>query len=101
MTGGTASLNFPTTVDAFQHMLPGCCGSAFVAKINPSYPGALGLLYSTYLGGTYSDSSTGIAVDMGGNAYVVGTTSSSDFPTTPGAFQTSGRGAFILKIGYR
>src|SRR5438876_66583 len=101
VTGGTASLNFPTTVDAFQHMLPGCCGSAFVAKINPSYPGVLGLLYSTYLGGTYSDSSTGIAVDMGGNAYVVGTTSSSDFPTTPGAFQTSGRGAFILKIGYR
>jgi len=101
VTGGTASLNFPTTVDAFQHMLPGCCGSAFVAKINPSYPGVLGLLYSTYLGGTYSDSSSGIAVDMGGNAYVVGTTSSSDFPTTPGAFQTSGRGAFILKIGYR
>src|SRR5207245_10863635 len=39
VTGGTASLNFPTTVDAFQHVLPGCCGSAFVAMVHASYPG--------------------------------------------------------------
>jgi hypothetical protein len=50
------------------------------------------LFYSTYLGGSggYSgDSGRGIAVDNVGNAYVTGWTDSSNFPTTPGAFQTT------------
>jgi hypothetical protein len=38
------------------------------------------LLYSTCLGGTNSDFATGIAADTNGNAYVVGTTTSSNFP---------------------
>jgi hypothetical protein len=41
------------------------------------------LSYSTYLGGS------GIAVDAAGNAYVTGTTFSTDFPTTPGGFDTT------------
>src|SRR5262249_17370647 len=58
------------------------------------------LVYSTYLGGTGSDSGSGIAVDAAGNAYVTGTTGSANFPTTPGAFQTALRGgdAFVTKL---
>src|SRR5207245_11650956 len=47
------------------------------------------LVYSTYLGGTGNDDGFGIAVDAARNAYVTGQTTSPDFPTTPGAFQTT------------
>jgi hypothetical protein len=46
------------------------------------------LVYSTYLGGTFSDSAYGIVVDASGNAYLTGTTYSTNFPITSGAFQT-------------
>jgi len=46
------------------------------------------VLFATYLGGSGSDTPASLAVDAGGNAYVAGTTSSTDFPVTPGAFQT-------------
>src|SRR5437867_3160351 len=48
------------------------------------------LAYSTYLGGNSLDEGFGIAVDGAGNAYVTGATSSSNFPTTTGAFQPVG-----------
>lgn len=59
------------------------------------------LLYSTFLGGSNGDDwATGIAVDASGSAYVAGTTGSTDFPITPGAFQTVGNGhcSFITKF---
>jgi hypothetical protein len=58
------------------------------------------LLYSSYLGGSQRDFGNAIAVDSAGNAYVAGQTASSDFPTTPGAFQTSAPGgsAFVTKV---
>jgi hypothetical protein len=46
------------------------------------------LVYSSYLGGTPATLGYGIAVDSAGDAYVAGATYSSDFPTTPGAYQT-------------
>jgi hypothetical protein len=46
------------------------------------------LVYSTYLSGG-DDGGSGIVLDSAGNAYVTGGTASSDFPTTPGAFQTT------------
>ena len=58
---------------------------AFVTKLNSS---GSGLLFSTYLGGTFSDSATGIAVDGAGNIYVVGETDSDNFPTI-NAFQAA------------
>lgn len=56
--------------------------------------------YSTYLGGTSNDLGNGIAVDATGNAYVVGTTFSTNFPVSVGAFQTVGTGydAFVAKF---
>ena len=60
-----------------------------------------GLVYSTYLGGSGSDTGNGIAVDDAGSAYVTGGTLSSDFPTTAGAAQTTPGGdsdAFLAKI---
>jgi hypothetical protein len=47
------------------------------------------LSYATYLGGSGSDTAGGIAVDASGNAYITGQTTSSNFPTTPGALQTT------------
>jgi len=56
------------------------------------------LVYSTYLGGSKVDMASGIAVDTGGNAYVAGSTDSTDFPTTPGAFRAVPGGGFITKL---
>ncbi|MGA3328049.1 MAG: MBG domain-containing protein, partial [Terriglobia bacterium] len=99
----TNSMDFPTTPGA---EVPACpaplnyggviyCLSTFVAAIDPSQSGSASLVYSTYLGGSwtgdpsYYDRGHGIAVDSLGNAYVTGGTFSADFPTTPGAYLTT------------
>jgi hypothetical protein len=59
------------------------------------------LTYSTYLGGTAGDQGFGIGVGYTGSAYITGRTGSVDFPTTPGAFQTShsaGNDAFVARM---
>jgi hypothetical protein len=61
------------------------------------------LIYSTYLGGSGNGwdcecTASGIAVDSSGNAYVTGATTSTYFPTTAGAFETSCCGSFVTKI---
>jgi hypothetical protein len=99
VTGRTASSrDFPTTPGAFQTILDGR-SDAFVAKLNPS---GSALVYSTYLGGASDDKGSAIAVDAAGNAYVTGETGSTNFPTTPGAFQTTPSGgtldAFVAKL---
>src|SRR5580704_3408297 len=86
IAGGTSSLDFPTA----HPLQPNDGGDldfpddAFVTKI--STDGST-LLYSTYLGGSAIDIANGIAVDAAGEAYVVGTTTSPDFPVTPGSFE--------------
>jgi hypothetical protein len=95
VVGTSQTADFPTTPGAFQTSLAGG-QNAFVTKLNPS---GSALVYSTYLGGTYAEDGSSIAVDPSGNAYVTGWTGSSDFPTTPGAFQTSlAGGAFVTKL---
>src|SRR5439155_9294175 len=96
VTGITSSTDFPT-VSPFQATLGGGT-DAFVAKLNS---GGSALVYSTYLGGNSNDQGSGIAVDSSGNAYVTGSTSSANFPTTAASFQPALRGgsdAFIIKI---
>jgi hypothetical protein len=101
VTGQTFSSDFPITQGAFQTIFGGGISNAFVSKLNAA---GSALLYSTYLGGSLLDYPSGIAVDISGNAYVAGLTESDDFPTTPGAFQTTFAGprsnedAFITKI---
>ncbi|HEY8187072.1 MAG TPA: SBBP repeat-containing protein, partial [Pyrinomonadaceae bacterium] len=91
------SPDFPTTAGAFDRTADGN-QDGFVTKFDPF--GAL--VYSTYLGGSNSETGgTGIAVDSFGNAYVVGITPSLDFPTTPGAFDTTYNGStdvFVTKL---
>src|SRR5205807_5948830 len=98
VVGNTFSSNFPTTAGAFQTTLGGA-NDAFVTKLNAA---GSALLYSTYLGGDNVDlGGLGIAVDTSGNAYVVGATQSSNFPTTPDAFQQTFGGfvdAFVSKL---
>jgi hypothetical protein len=99
IAGRTRSRDFPTTPAAFQ-IAPGS-GRAFHAFVTKLDPTGSNLIYSTYLSGSYYDIAAGIAVDPAGNAYVVGTTSSTDFPTTPGAFQstfTPGGAVFVTKL---
>jgi beta-propeller repeat-containing protein len=85
VTGSTNSANFSTTTGAFQTALRGGA-DVFISKLNPT---GSALVYSTYLGGSLDDGGLGIVVDSSGNAYVSGGTRSGDFPTTPGAFQTT------------
>ncbi|MEM4720700.1 MAG: SBBP repeat-containing protein [Candidatus Methanomethylicaceae archaeon] len=95
ITGYTASrkdlqrIQYPTTFGAYQETHSGNF-DAFVSKFNSS----LSLLMaSTLLGGTDADSANGIVIDWSGNVYVTGWTSSSDFPTIAGAFDSSINGA--------
>jgi hypothetical protein len=97
VTGSTGSSSFPATPGAFDTSYNGGW-DAFVAKLNPA---GSGLAYATFLGGNASDSGNGIAVDAADSAYLTGSTWSSDFPNTPGAFDTSHNGAgdvFVAKI---
>jgi hypothetical protein len=96
VTGSTGSTNFPVTPGAFQttNAAANSVGNAFVTKLNAT---GTALVYSTYLGGSGGqmggDSGNAIAVDAAGDAYVAGQTYSTDFPVTPGAFQTTNHAA--------
>ncbi|HLP60425.1 MAG TPA: SBBP repeat-containing protein [Candidatus Deferrimicrobium sp.] len=78
LTGQTWSADFPAK-NAYQTYKGD--GDAFLVKIDTTLSGAAGLIYSTYLGGLDTESSQGIAADNKGNAYIVGSTYSLDFPT--------------------
>jgi hypothetical protein len=95
VAGNTNSPNFPT-VNPLQ-AAKGNDADAFVAKIDP--PGAA-LVYSTYLGGNGADGANGIAVDRSGNAHVVGTTGSANYPTVRPTQGNRGGAddAFVLKL---
>lgn len=77
VAGLTHSTNFPL-VSEVQDNPDGDEGDAFVTCLNTA---GTTLYYSTYLGGTAQDAGIAVAVDDSGNAYVVGTTQSSNFPT--------------------
>jgi Bacterial Ig-like domain (group 1)/Beta-propeller repeat len=98
VTGGTGSTNFPTTPGAFDTTSNGGGSDAFVTKLDPT---GASLVYSTYLGGSGIDEGHGIAIDTVGNAYVTGRTDSTNFPTTPLAFDTTSNGSndtFVTKL---
>ncbi|MCK5058702.1 MAG: SBBP repeat-containing protein, partial [Candidatus Aminicenantes bacterium] len=78
VTGHTDSTDFPT-LDQYQSDQGG--RDVFITKVDTTQSAAASLLYSTYLGGSNSDSGSGIAVDSSGYVYVTGNTFSTDFPT--------------------
>ena len=96
VVGGTASANFPLQNPFQPTGNPNVCGTSpntfpcgigFISKFNPS---GSALIYSSYFGGTGSEEQArSVVVDANENVYVAGTTTSSDFPATPGAFSTT------------
>ena len=91
LAGETRSTDFPVTDGAFSAEYGGGNGDAFVLKLDVS--GSV-LEYSTFLGGEHTDRGRDIAVDGSGQAYVTGYTYLDDFPTTPGAFDSTYGGTF-------
>lgn len=108
LAGETTSSNFPVTAGAFQTKRGNSPGTifgfegpffanAFVAKLSSTGQ----ILWATYLGGSRNDVALGIAVDTKGSPYVLGYSNSPDFPTTPGAYQTTtalSNRAFVAKF---
>ena len=96
LTGETASAAFPTTAGAYD-TAKSTGSDIFVTKLNSS---GTGLVFSTFIGGSGDDVAWGIALDATGNAYVTGSTTSSNLPTL-NAFQSALSGAqdaFFLKL---
>ncbi|HEX6507541.1 MAG TPA: SBBP repeat-containing protein [Chloroflexota bacterium] len=110
ITGQTTSTDFPTVnpIPNQTALHPGTCGTApntgpcgdgYVTKLNPA---GKTLVYSTYVGGSASDTGGSIGVDASGNASVLGFTLSSDFPTANADEPTYKGGAngnnFVLEL---
>lgn len=96
VTGRTLSTNFPTR-NPYQALLAGDF-DVFFTVFNAA---GSDLSYSTYLGGTSWEQPFDIALDANGKAYITGTTTSANFPTTPGAAQRVFGGitdAFVAKL---
>lgn len=95
-SGWTWSHNFPTTAGAFQTTKQG-----FTAVFATEFTRSGSLNWSTYLGGSNSDAGEGLAIDIDGNLLITGYTSSPNFPTTSGTYQTSnggGNDAFLVRL---
>ena len=101
VVGTTASSDLPT-VGAYSTTFQGS-SDAFVMGLDPTLTenGGSALIYSTFLGGTSTDSAAALAIDASSNLYVAGTTLSADFPTTANAILAGNRGGydpFVAKI---
>ncbi|MHB9028671.1 MAG: DUF7948 domain-containing protein [Candidatus Latescibacterota bacterium] len=96
VAGETISSDFPLTDNAIDKKYS--AGEVFITKLNRE---GNELVFSTFFGGDSIDEVLDIAMDTAGDIYLVGRTGSSDFPTTPGAYQTQNstkRAAFVSKI---
>jgi len=97
ITGYTASSDFPTTPGAYDTSYNGFW-DVFISKLNNNLDT---LVASTFLGESDDEVGYSIAVDTDGNVFITGYTVSSDFPATPGAYDTSYNGnsdVFISKL---
>jgi hypothetical protein len=86
--GWTNSSDFPTTVGAYDQTFNGAYDT-FVAELGPT---AESLHWGTYVGGIYDDCSMDLEIGPGGSLVTAGSTWSSDFPTTPDAFDPTYNG---------
>jgi len=96
ITGQTTSTDFPTQNPV--QSAPSQIGDVFITKLNPTGDA---LVYSTYVGGNEREQGYAIEVDNAGNAYVTGSTSSSDFPKAnayDSTFVVGSLTPFLLKL---
>ena len=110
LVGDTYSDDFPTTPAAYQTALADYT-DLFVTRLRPQGHGSADLVYSTFLGGDDMDYGRGIALGQGETVFVTGYTSSLDFPTTAGAYDTTFGGgacggypcddAFVAKLNVK
>ena len=84
ISGLTTSTNFPTTAGAYSRVNHGGGGDGFITKLNST---GTQLVYSTYFGGSGFDAIQSKEVFPDGSLLVAGVTSSTDFPTTTGAYR--------------
>ena len=93
VTGMTSSYDYPTTPGAYDENHNGSGYNVFVSRLDSNLSQ---LIASTFIG----EHSTGnsIAIDKSGNVYVTGDTSSSNYPTTPGAYNTNFNGGYDVFI---
>jgi hypothetical protein len=103
ITGSTTSSDFPQ-VSSLAGLPAGGGQDAFVAKLNNPSTGTVALTFSTYLGGNGKDTGLGIIADSNQNAFVTGSTTSSNFPVPvvkglPGTpLAANGTDAFLVKL---
>jgi hypothetical protein len=96
IVANTTSTDLAVTQGAFMHSAQGG-PDVFVAKFSPAGE----LIYATYLGGNSDDGATALVLDEAGNAYIVGATWSTNFPTTAGALDenlSGGRDAYVVLL---
>ncbi|GAB3636592.1 hypothetical protein GCM10027422_21820 [Hymenobacter arcticus] len=83
--------SFPTTVGAYQTTFAAVIDMALI-KYNPAANGAAARVWATYLGGNRADFPSSLVVNAQGELLVLGSTSSTDYPTTAGAVQSRFQG---------
>ncbi len=97
VAGVSASADFPTTAGVVGPTWMGGTEHGVVAKLDPS---GAELVFATYVGGSMSDQLAKMILDDTGHCYLLGTTTSSNFPVTTGAFDTSyaANNLFVSKL---
>lgn len=106
IAGDTNSANFPVTSSAFQKVLHGEAGTSnvFISRISSD---GTELLASSYIGGSGADALTCLCLDSSGDPLVAGSTYSSDYPVSEGAYQKVNNGTanqvsngFVSKLNH-
>ncbi len=102
-SGSTAfGTGYPMTMGAYQTDWAGGTGAGNLPGMDIAISkfslDGTGLIYSTYLGGGGDEMPHSLVTDSSGTLYVFGTTGSSNFPVTNGAFQTTFKGGTAITL---
>ena len=96
--GGTAfNVGYPTTLGAFDSSFNGIAAYGITDVVITRYDSTgTNLIYSTYIGGTEAETVHSIIANENNELYIYGATSSTNFPVTSGAYDTSFNGGSYL-----